>query len=97
MQVQIKPAVYGDNGLRFEAYEVINKFSWWKGNKLTYEQLYWKKTEEGFTPTDRLGWIYDKEDKNKKCWRSGKTIGEVVKIMKECYGNSVEFTIWRPE
>jgi len=95
MKVIIKPALYGEKGLRYEAYvqHVKHSIFYWEGYKIKEEQVYWIDTSEGLKPTDYTGYVYAPHDSRH---RSTSSVLEMLKVLKELYGNSCEPRGWRP-
>lgn len=95
MKVVIKPAIYGEKGLRYEAYvqHAKHSFFYWEGYKIEEEQVYWIDTSKGREPTDYTGYAYEPHGSRH---RSTSSVSEMVEVLKELYGNSCEILVWRP-
>lgn len=92
MLVEIRPAIYGENGIRYEAFRVIKSASFWKGETTTFERLYFEKRGSRWVPTDYCTWSFGVGDSR----RSTKTIKKLISMLNDSYGASYSLRSWRP-
>lgn len=96
MKVEIRPAICGTE-LRYEAYEVQEKFSLFRGCCRKYKLLYFRKGEDGsIYPTDDWGYSFGKQDYPDLYRRSASSLKQMGEWLKDCYGNSIRYSTWRP-
>tara|TARA_R110000851_G_C12637059_1_gene518541 strand:+ start:17 stop:316 length:300 start_codon:yes stop_codon:yes gene_type:complete len=96
LTIKIVPVVWR-SGVRYEAYSVDTRSSWWRGVTTTLKQIYFDVTEGQEKEISEGSFRKWESPNNQDYYKSQPSVEKMVKLLDKCYGVSYSLLPWRPE